>query len=585
MSSGANLYRKYRPGTFSEVAGQDHVTKTLQAAVTNKRTAHAYVFSGPRGTGKTSSARLLAKLLNCLSPVKNSEGLLDCCKVCRNCKAIEEQSFLDITEVDAASNTGVDFIRDLNESVKYKAAEGLYKIYIIDEVHMLSKSAFNAFLKTLEEPPENVVFILATTELDKIPPTILSRCQSFDFHSVTRSAIVKRLGEIAEAERLENPNFPIFSKEALSAIAESAEGGFRDAIGLMDQITSSFCEGEVSLEDVLMLVKKLGHNTLKSIFTNIVKQNLSGLVSGLNELYASGFSPVSIARDFTAFLHKLMLFKADPRINALLDLPEDQAAEMTSLVREFNIGDLITLLTAFENLLSDLKSSFSPRILLETQLIKASLKKDYSTVEQLEQRLSDLEKKFENYKRYANSAILATRGANMSARGDFPPRATAVSTPRPEVKPIERAPSYLVNKEPQATVKTESPVSKLEVALKGVSAVCAALLQNASLSFEKNTLVLIIPQDFSRKKLSEPENLDKLLTAAKIAFKDKNISSVRVSGTINEAASPLPDLQEQKKRSDKAIEKIDEEIKKQLLNEPYIADALDVFGGKIKKIE
>lgn len=173
----------------------------------------------------------------------------------------------------------------------------------------------------------------------------------------------------------------------------------------------------------------------------------------------------------------------------------------------------------------------------------------------------------------------------MSARGDFPPRATAVSTPRPEVKPIERAPSYLVNKEPQATVKTESPVSKLEVALKGVSAVCAALLQNASLSFEKNTLVLIIPQDFSRKKLSEPENLDKLLTAAKIAFKDKNISSVRVSGTINEAASPLPDLQEQKKRSDKAIEKIDEEIKKQLLNEPYIADALDVFGGKIKKIE
>jgi DNA polymerase-3 subunit gamma/tau len=257
-----NLYRKYRPQSFAELSGQEHISRTIQSAVASDRISHAYMFSGPRGTGKTSAARLLAKILNCLTPVRDKSGLPDCCRHCHNCERIEEMNFMDIIEIDAASNNGVEDIRQMREKVKYRPAEGKYKIYIIDEVHMLSGSAFNAFLKTLEEPPPNVIFVLATTDPQKVPATIISRCQCFDFHSVSRRTIQTRLEEIVDLES-SGGGFPAFEPEALSMIAECAQGGFRDALSLLDQIASSSSSEKIGLDHVLTMTRRLSYSTLK----------------------------------------------------------------------------------------------------------------------------------------------------------------------------------------------------------------------------------------------------------------------------------------------------------------------------------
>jgi len=269
-----NLYRKYRPQTFSELLGQDHIIKTLQSAVSQGRISHAYLFSGPRGTGKTSAARLLAKILNCRELVQVGDGLKDACRVCEVCKRIEDLSFIDIIEIDAASNNSVEDIREMREKVKYRPVEGKYKVYIIDEVHMLSTAAFNAFLKTLEEPPPSVVFVLATTDPQKVPATIVSRCQCFDFHAIPNKVIVARLEEIVRKEKNADPqNFPDVAREVFHHIAECVDGGFRDALSLLDQITSAHAGGTLTLDDVLEMTHRVGHKTLKTLSDSIFLGN------------------------------------------------------------------------------------------------------------------------------------------------------------------------------------------------------------------------------------------------------------------------------------------------------------------------
>ncbi|SNR77551.1 DNA polymerase III subunit gamma/tau [Desulfurobacterium atlanticum] len=297
--------RKYRPSTFKEVIGQEHITETIKNAIKTGKVAHAYIFAGPRGVGKTTTARIIAKALNCQSPVDGEP-----CNNCSVCESINKGSFPDVIEIDAASNRGIDQIRELRETVFYSPAQGKYKVYIIDEFHMLTKEAFNALLKTLEEPPSHVVFILATTELDKIPATILSRCQRFFFKKVPEKKIVETLANICDKEGVN------YEAEALKLIAVASEGCLRDAESLLDQLIA-LSSGNIKTEIASKFLGVLGKNVLKELIQKGFEGDRLGLHEILEELDSTGYNPSTIIR-------QLLKFVEEEFINENSDFSEDE---------------------------------------------------------------------------------------------------------------------------------------------------------------------------------------------------------------------------------------------------------------------
>lgn len=292
------LYRVWRPGNFSEVVGQNHISQTLKNAVWQNRVSHAYLFSGPRGTGKTSMAKIMGKALNCLNL---NEG--EPCNKCNNCISINEGSFLDYFEIDAASNRGIDEIRDMRERVKFTPSQGKTKVYVIDEVHMLTNEAFNALLKTLEEPPEHVVFILATTEPHKIPLTILSRCQRYDFKKIFEDGIKARLQEIIKQESLQ------VEEEALDLIVKKAEGGMRDAISILDQGISASGKMELTLTEVEDILGTLNEGQLFNIFSGTFSNQPQEIFSALDKYLEEGKDIKQIIKDMADYLREIIIYK------------------------------------------------------------------------------------------------------------------------------------------------------------------------------------------------------------------------------------------------------------------------------------
>ena len=348
------LYRTYRPQTFEEVAGQEHIVKTLKNALATGKIAHAYLFAGPRGTGKTTMAKLFAKALNC------EHGLGCQCNECKNCVAITEGSHPDVLELDAASNNGVDEIRELIDKVKYGTILGKYKVYIIDEVHMLSTGAFNALLKTLEEPPEHVIFILATTEPHKILPTILSRCQRYDFNKVSEKDIKERLRAVLQNEGVE------YNEEAVELVVQLADGGMRDALSILEKVLA-FSGNTLNVNDILSIFALESKEEKIKLIHSIINHDMSDVLSRLNNYVSKGTDIKRLTEDLLLILKDIVIFNSSANKDYLEALNEEEATELS---RNIPSDLAIQMIDILMNTVKDYKNVTSINPIFEITLIK-----------------------------------------------------------------------------------------------------------------------------------------------------------------------------------------------------------------------
>lgn len=350
-----SLYRKYRPMRFEDVCGQQFIVKTLSNAIKNNKIGHAYLFCGTRGTGKTTIAKIFAKLVNCLNPLDNVP-----CGECEICLNENTDEIPDIIEIDAASNNGVDEIRELKNKIKLMPVMCKYKVYIIDEVHMLSTGAFNALLKTLEEPPEHVIFILATTEPQKLPITIISRCQRFDFKKINVLDISKRLKYISQKEGID------IDDEAIEEIAKLSEGAMRDAIGLLDQI-SSFADSKITVEDIYTIRGSVSNRVLIELIEKYIDNDASSILSIVDDIYLSGKDFHRLSEDILVFYRNMLISKVAPSYfeDKALQLKDD----IMRLSSKIEVKRIERMIKKLEELLRNIKSSDYPRILFETTIL------------------------------------------------------------------------------------------------------------------------------------------------------------------------------------------------------------------------
>ncbi len=354
------LYLKYRPQTFDDVQGQEHITHTLKNALVLNRIAHAYLFTGTRGTGKTSTARILAKAVNCLDPDVTRRP----CNRCAICQAINQERLLDLVEIDAASNTGVDNIRDLRDKVDFRPNEARYKVYIIDEAHMLSNAAFNALLKTLEEPPPHVIFILATTEVNRVPATITSRCQRFDFKRASLQELKDQLGAIAKQEGMN------LEPAALELVARQANGSFRDGASLLDQLTA-YSGDTITLKHVQVLLGAASRELIHDIVAAIAARDVGRGVAALDAAVDAGADPRQVARDVVDYLRGVLMFTV--KSETTLTVGEEVQNEMRAIAAQTGAEQVSRAIRLFSHALQDLRHSSSPTLPLEMALVEATL--------------------------------------------------------------------------------------------------------------------------------------------------------------------------------------------------------------------
>ena len=348
------LYRKWRPQNFEDVKGQEHIVTTLKNQIRLGRIGHAYLFCGTRGTGKTTVAKIFARAVNCEHPVDGSP-----CGECAMCRAIQSQASMNVIEIDAASNNGVDNIREIRDEVEYSPTEGRYKVYIIDEVHMLSIGAFNALLKTLEEPPEYVIFILATTEAHKIPITILSRCQRYDFHRITIDTIADRLAELADKEAMD------VEDKALRYIARAADGSMRDALSLLDQCVAFYLNERLTYDHVLEILGAVDTSVFSRLLRCVMGQDVAGALKLVEEVVIQGRELNQFVTDFTWYLRNLMLVQSSDQLEDVLDMSSENLAALKEEAAQIKQAVLMRYIRIFSDLTNQLRYSTQKRVLVE----------------------------------------------------------------------------------------------------------------------------------------------------------------------------------------------------------------------------
>ncbi len=379
------LYRKFRPATFDEVKGQDHIVKTLRNQIRADRMGHAYLFCGTRGTGKTSVAKIFAKAVNCEHPVDGNP-----CGECASCRAIAAGTAMNVIEIDAASNNGVDDVRQIREEVSYSPTEGRFKVYIIDEVHMLSNQAFNALLKTLEEPPSYVIFILATTEAQKIPITILSRCQRYDFRRISQETILTRLQELMAEEQVDA------EEKALRYIARKGDGSLRDSLSLLDQCIAFYLGETLTYDRVLEVLGAVDTDVFSDLLRKILHEDLTGAIRTLEQLIMQGSDLTQFVNDFTWYMRNLMLMKASDDMEEVLDVSAENLAQLREEAAMIRSDTLMRYIRIFSELANSLRNSTNKRVQVEMALIKLCHPETESDELSVLERIRRIEKKIED---------------------------------------------------------------------------------------------------------------------------------------------------------------------------------------------
>lgn len=398
MLSYQAFYRAYRPQSFAEMSGQTHIKQTLQNALLYNKTTHAYLFSGPRGTGKTSAAKIFAKALNCENgPAKEP------CNTCETCKSITEGSNTDVIEFDAASNSRVEEMRDIIEKVRFAPSNARYKVYIIDEVHMLSTSAFNALLKTLEEPPAHAVFILATTEPHKIPLTIISRCQRFDFKRITSTDIVSRMKEVLTDAAIE------YDVNVLKIIAQAAAGGMRDALSMLDQVVS-FSGEKMTIQDALLVTGSIGQEVFFQLADALIEKDVARALGYVEQLVEDGKDPVRLTEDFITFYRDLLILLVAPKQTELLEIATGDALFL-ELASKFPVDTLYKSISILTNTQQEMRFSNHAKVYLETAIIrlaqvpKEAMVNSESNAE-LEMKVKSLESQLQQLQQQISQGII-----------------------------------------------------------------------------------------------------------------------------------------------------------------------------------
>ncbi len=461
------LYRKFRPNNFGEVKGQDHIVTTLKNQLKLGRIGHAYLFTGTRGTGKTSVAKIMARAVNCENPDENGP-----CGECPMCKSILSQSSMNVIEMDAASNNGVDNVREIVDSVQYSPAEGRYKVYIIDEVHMLSTGAFNALLKTLEEPPAYVIFILATTEVNKIPITILSRCQRYDFHRISIDTIASQLKDLSSKEGVEAED------KAIRYIAKTADGSMRDALSLLDQCTAFYLGEELTYDKVLDVLGAVDTEVFRRILDAVIAKDVRGALSVIEEVCVLGRELGWFINEWIWYMRNLLIVSRISDCEDMIEMSADNIRMLKEQSEKVTDDELVRYIRILSELSSKIRYAAQKRILVEVEVIKMCRPQMENDYESLLDRIRQLE-------------ALAEQGAynNPGNAGETP----AGQTPTPEqpVKPARKIyPSALKEDVKMVASKWQEIIGGMDPALYGI-----VRGMTLSVSGDGGSLVLASPDE------------------------------------------------------------------------------------------
>ena len=490
------IYRKWRPLTFDDVVGQEHITRTLKNQISQGTVGHAYLFCGTRGTGKTTCAKILSRAVNCLNPVNGNP-----CNECDVCKGILDGSIMDVTEMDAASNNGVEDIRDIKEDINYVASNSKYTVYIIDEVHMLSTSAFNALLKTLEEPPENVVFILATTEAHKVPQTILSRCQRFDFKRIRNEDIMVRMKEIAYADGFD------ITDDAYKILASLAEGSMRDGLSIMERVISA-CGNHVSAKDI---EDTLGISSADFVFelTNAISDGDAGkVVEIIDKAVSDGKELPQLATSMLSHFRSLMLCKVSPDPESLIDTDAQTLVKLKAQSEKLSFDKINHATTVISSAMADARVAKSSRIVYELAFIKLARPDMDSTPEAVMDRLSTVENKL------MSQGIPQVTQQSVADNSDIIKRlelvenaikngvtATVIDEPEPKPQP-EKKSSRMFVPIPEDELNFDYPTAvlarnweKLIKQMMRLNMPLAMPLRNCIVTFDREGLILLVPED------------------------------------------------------------------------------------------